>query len=85
MIDGSEKRNLQLAFELQNLHVCEKRSNNEKKEIRENVYIREIHCISIHFVVILFIKSKDKNHILCTLKGLLYHQSEVKEILFDAE
>ena len=28
MIDGSEKRNRQLAFELQNSHVCEKRSNN---------------------------------------------------------
>ena len=27
MIDGSEKRNRQLAFELQNWHVCEKRSN----------------------------------------------------------
>ena len=27
MIDGSEKRNSQLAFELQNSHVCEKRSN----------------------------------------------------------
>ena len=27
MIDGSEKGNLQLAFELQNSHVCEKRSN----------------------------------------------------------
>ena len=26
MIDGSEKCNHQLAFELQNLHVCEKRS-----------------------------------------------------------
>ena len=26
MIDGSEKCNRQLAFELQNLHVCEKRS-----------------------------------------------------------
>ena len=26
MIDGSEKRNHQLAFELQNSHVCEKRS-----------------------------------------------------------
>ena len=24
-IDGSEKRNRQLAFELQNAHVCEKR------------------------------------------------------------
>ena len=28
MIDGSEKRNRQLAFELQNSHVCEKRSNH---------------------------------------------------------
>ena len=27
MIDGSGKRNRQLAFELQNSHVCEKRSN----------------------------------------------------------
>ena len=27
MIDGSEKRNCQLAFELHNSHVCEKRSN----------------------------------------------------------
>ena len=26
MIDGSEKRNRQLAFALQNSHVCEKRS-----------------------------------------------------------
>ena len=28
MIDGSQKANRQLAFELQNSHVCEKRSNN---------------------------------------------------------
>ena len=28
MIDGSEKRNRQLAFELENSHVCEKRINN---------------------------------------------------------
>ena len=27
MIDGSEKRNRQLAFELHNSRVCEKRSN----------------------------------------------------------
>ena len=27
MIDGSKKPNRQLAFELQNSHVCEKRSN----------------------------------------------------------
>ena len=30
MIDGSEKCNCQLAFELQNSHVCEKRSNRAK-------------------------------------------------------
>ena len=27
MIDGSGKRNRQLVFELQNSHICEKRSN----------------------------------------------------------
>ena len=31
MIDGSEKRNRQLAFELQNSHVCEKRSKTNKR------------------------------------------------------
>ena len=31
MIDDSEKRNRQLAFELQNSHVCEKPSNLRKK------------------------------------------------------
>ena len=31
MIDGSEKRNRQLAFEFQNSHVCEKRSNHSNK------------------------------------------------------
>ena len=34
MIDGSEKRNRQLAFELQNLHVCEKRSNMSPRKHR---------------------------------------------------
>ena len=29
MIDGSEKRNRQLVFELQDSHVCEKRSNKD--------------------------------------------------------
>ena len=37
MIDGSEKRNRQLAFELQNSHVCEKRSNRKTDyESRQN-------------------------------------------------
>ena len=31
MIDGSEKRNRQLAFELQNSHVCEKRSKKQSR------------------------------------------------------
>ena len=30
MIDGSEKRNRQLAFELQNSHVCENRSRSDQ-------------------------------------------------------
>ena len=33
MIDGSEKRNRQLAFELQNLHVCEKRSKETASRV----------------------------------------------------
>ena len=35
MIDGSEKRNRQLAYELQNSHVCEKRSNFEFKVLTD--------------------------------------------------
>ena len=31
MIDGSEKRNHQLALEIQHSHVCEKRSNVSSK------------------------------------------------------
>jgi len=38
MIDGSEKRNRQLAFELQNSHVCEKRSNSQEKQ--DNAYAK---------------------------------------------
>ena len=34
MIDGSEKRNRQLAVELQNSHVCEKSSNIMGDELR---------------------------------------------------
>ena len=40
MIDGSEKRNRQLAFELQNSHVCEKRCNS-KKELEELFFRRK--------------------------------------------
>ena len=36
MIDGSEKRNRQLTFELQNSHVSEKRSKPEKLQSHSN-------------------------------------------------
>ena len=35
MIDGNEKRNRQLAFELQNSHVCEKRSKQNFKTFQK--------------------------------------------------
>ena len=50
MIDGSEKRNRQLAFELQNLHVCEKRSKviPEEKQLlvgeKDADNIRKVLC-----------------------------------------
>ena len=39
MIDGSEKRNRQLAFELQNSPVCEKRS----KKLQFFFYVRSFY------------------------------------------
>ena len=39
MIDGSEKRNRQLAFELQNSYICEKRSN-VRKLLKRSSYSR---------------------------------------------
>ena len=36
MIDGSEKRNRQLAFELQNSYVSEKSSNENVKSLSEH-------------------------------------------------
>ena len=36
MIDGSEKGNRQLAFELQNSYVSEKRSNENVKSLSEH-------------------------------------------------
>ena len=50
MIDSSEKRNHQLAFELQNLHVCEKRSKviPEEKQLlveeKDADNIRKVLC-----------------------------------------
>ena len=37
MIDGSEKRNHQLAFELQNSHVCEERSKSFQSTIDDGL------------------------------------------------
>ena len=42
MIDGSEKSNRQLAFELQNSHVCEKRGNKTVFRDRKNASHAEI-------------------------------------------
>ena len=39
MIDGSENRNRQLAFEFHNSHVCEKRSNIMGDELRQQSWI----------------------------------------------
>ena len=62
MIDRSEKRNRQLAFELQNSHVCENRSKSDQSalffgyssvlvtvrgEIKLKDYIIEMTCIRI--------------------------------------
>ena len=62
MIDRSEKRNRQLAFELQNSHVCENRSKSDQSvlffgypsvlvtvrgEINLKDYIIEMTCIRI--------------------------------------
>ena len=58
MIDGSEKRNRQLAFELQNSHVCEKRSKKFCSSF-SNWYFKSQICYLLHkFTVIgIMIKS----------------------------
>ena len=37
MIDGSEKRNRQLGFELQSSHVCEKCSKEMKTVLKDKI------------------------------------------------
>jgi len=46
MIDGSEKHNRQLAFELQNSHVCEKRSKRENSLL----YFLKFVCLHVCLV-----------------------------------
>ena len=41
MIEGSEKRNRQLALELQNSHVCEKRSNKYSVRVMNWGHVRK--------------------------------------------
>ena len=50
MIDGSEKRNRQLAFQPQNSHVCEKRSNGtDKWNHRQTAYWAKISFLRTEF------------------------------------
>ena len=53
MIDGSGKRNRQLAFELQNLHVCEKCSLVIGKHLlfdSQNSNFRNVTSLNTHTV-----------------------------------
>ena len=47
MIDGSEKCNQQLAFELQNSHVSEKRSNHYYVSLNEHQF-KGTHTPRVH-------------------------------------
>ena len=51
MIDGSEKRNRQLAFELQNSHVCEKRSKGEEVSLVNSAVFQGV-CTTVAFFLI---------------------------------
>ena len=49
MIDGSEKRNRWLGFELRNSHVCEKRSKKKGKKERKKerkLYLQRVEYIN---------------------------------------
>ena len=65
MIDGSEKRNRQLAFELQNSHVCEKRSNksfvDQACSVKAAGYWPRSFCIVIVLDSVSFHKNAEKN------------------------
>ena len=49
MIDGSEKRNRQLVFELRNSHVGEKRSNITLKIQRRSECLPTLHCDCVSY------------------------------------
>ena len=53
MIDCSEKRNRQLAFKLQNSHVCEKRSNDTNLYFVFSFFIQlKNHCCLVGLFVV---------------------------------
>ena len=60
MIDGSKKRNRQLAFELQNSHVCEKRSKAQIR--RKNKFVSVVNLAELTFDVF------DRTRVTCTVK-----------------
>ena len=80
MIDGSKKRNRQLAFELQNSHVCENRSRSDqsvlffgyssllvtvRREVKLRDYIIEMICIRIiNKFLIFFVISAESTSLL---------------------
>ena len=58
MIDGTEKHNRQLAFELQNSHVCEKRSKGSEQDSgRKLKTLRRFPCVEkYHFNIIVSVR-----------------------------
>ena len=52
MIDGSKKRNRQLAFELQNFHVCEKRRKRPRTEPESFCGVGKGALISLYFSIL---------------------------------
>ena len=52
MIDGSEKPDRQLAFELQNSHVCEKRSNFLKKKTKACEILKYMYQVLMQMILL---------------------------------
>ena len=76
MIDGSEKRNRPLAFELQNSHVCEKRSKQNFKTFQKNgfltfLYILPVLILKLILLVKMIYKLKLRS---CRTKSKHFHQ-----------
>ena len=52
MIDGSEKPDRQLAFELQNSHVCEKRNNFLKKQTKACEILKYMYQVLMQMILL---------------------------------